>query len=82
MPTGTGFDESLYASSPPEQLQTELQSEPESSLKPMSYVSEEDIHKLADWLEEIWYTSEKVRSTYTEAEWFEFVETLRQYSAD
>jgi subtilisin family serine protease len=76
---GAGFTESLSITSPPEQLQIELQSDLEPlQPEPQPHLTEEDIQDLVDWLEQLWLTDEEVRNTSTEAEWQEFIEILKQ----
>jgi len=85
----SGFSEALYTAAPPQQPQIELQPEPEPQLQvqfepellqpePQPQLTGEDIQELVDWLEELWLTDEEVRSAITEADWLEFIETLRQ----
>jgi hypothetical protein len=60
-------------------LEPKLQSELEPPQpEPQPQLTEEDIQDLVDWLEELWLTDEEVRSTCTEADWLEFIETIRQ----
>lgn len=58
---------------PEPQLQPEPQPKP-----PYYHFTKEDAQKLVDLLEQFWRTNEKIRSAYTEAEWQEFIESLKQ----
>jgi hypothetical protein len=69
----SAFAEDLYTAPLPEQPQPDLQSHPP---EPQPQLTEEDIQELVKWLEEFWLTNEEIRSTTTEAEWLEFIESL------
>jgi len=80
MTQSLGFTDVRYLTEQPQpvlepQLQPELQSEPEPQSQ---YEPSYDTQVLIDWLEELWLTDEEVRSACTEADWLEFIETIRQ----
>jgi hypothetical protein len=71
----TAFAEDLYTAPLPDQPQPELQSQPP---EPQPQLTEEDIQQLVAELEQIWLTDEDLRSVMTEAEWLEFIESIRE----
>jgi hypothetical protein len=61
------------------QAGSKLKLQPEPALEPQpQYEPYLTTQELIDWLEELWLTDEEVRSTCTEADWLEFIETIRQ----
>jgi hypothetical protein len=74
-----GFGEFLYIP-PPQQPETESQLLSVSEPQPESHrrITEEDIQRSVDWLEQAWLTDEQIRNRYTEAYWLEFIESVRQ----
>jgi len=63
---------------PEPELQSEPEPQPEPAPEPEPQLTEEDIEELAKWMEELWLTDEQVREQFSEAEWLEFIETVRE----